>query len=157
MSRQSALTIFAVTLALAACQPNNQGTNQTVGTLGGAAAGGAIGSQFGKGDGNLGMIGLGVLLGGWAGNEIGSSLDQADRQKDQQAEKRAYNAPIGQQVTWNNPDSGASGTIIPIHDGYTNNGAYCRDFSQTITVNGQQRHGADKACQQPDGSWKIAP
>jgi surface antigen len=149
------ILLLASLLALVACQNDNWGTDQTVGTLGGAAAGGAVGSQFGKGSGNAAMTGLGVLLGGWAGNEIGAEMDNNDRMKDRQAEQRAYTAPVGQQVTWNNPDTGHSGTILPVHDGYAPTGAYCRDFQQTILIDGQQRQGYGKACQQPDGSWKI--
>ena len=44
---------------------------------------------------------------------------------------------------------------MPVRDGYANNGAYCREFQQTIVIGGQQQQGYGKACQQPDGSWKI--
>jgi surface antigen len=155
MFRKSALALLSVTLLLGACQTDNWGTDQTVGTLGGAAAGGLLGSQFGKGSGKLATTGLGVLLGGWAGNEIGASMDQTDRLKSQQAESRAYTAPVGQQITWNNPNNGNSGTIVPVRDGYASNGAYCREFQQTIIIGGQKQQGYGKACQQPDGSWKI--
>ena len=29
------------------------------------------------------------------------------------AEKRAYTAPVGQQITWRNPENGNTGTITP--------------------------------------------
>lgn len=87
---------------------------------------------------------------------IGSSPDKSDVVRAQQASIRAYTAPIGQQVTWNNPQTGNSGTIIPVRDGYANNGAYCRELQQTMMVNGQQQQSHSKTCQQPDGSWKTA-
>jgi hypothetical protein len=31
----------------------------------------------------------------------------------------------------------------------------CREFQQTIVVNGQQQPAYGRACEQPDGSWKI--
>ena len=31
----------------------------------------------------------------------------------------------------------------------------CREFQQTLVVNGQEQPGYGKACRQPDGSWKI--
>ena len=31
----------------------------------------------------------------------------------------------------------------------------CREFQQTIVVNGQEQPGYGKACRQPDGTWKI--
>ena len=155
MFRKTTLALLAASLALAACQTSNWGTGQTVGTLGGAAGGGLLGSQFGKGSGKVAMTGLGVLLGAWAGNEIGASMDDVDRLKYQQAETRAYNAPIGQQITWNNPNNGNSGTIVPVRDGYDTAGSYCREFQQTVVIGGRQQQAFGKACQQPDGSWKI--
>ncbi len=155
MLRKNLLAILAVTLLLPACQAQNMGTKEGVGTLGGAAVGGLLGSQVGKGSGNLAATAAGVVLGGWLGNEIGASLDKADRSQMSYATQQAYTAPVGQQITWNNPQSGNAGTITPVRDGYANDGAYCREFQQTITVGGQKQQGYGRACQQPDGSWKI--
>ena len=155
MIRKSLIAALAMLALLPACQAQNIGTKEGVGTLGGAAVGGLLGSQIGGGTGKLIATAGGVLLGGWLGNEIGSSLDNADRSAASSAEYRAFSAPVGQQITWNNPQSGNSGTIVPVRDGYASNGAYCREFQQTITVGGKHTQGYGKACQQPDGSWKI--
>jgi surface antigen len=155
MIRKTLLVATALVMLLPACQTSSMGTKESVGTLGGAAVGGLLGSQIGKGSGQLVATGAGVLLGAWLGNEIGSSLDKADRMELSRAESRAYTAPVGQQITWNNPQTGNSGVIVPVRDGYANNGAYCREFQQTITVGGQKQQAYGKACQQPDGSWKI--
>lgn len=155
MLRHSVFALLALTLLLPACQTQNMGQKEGFGTLGGAAVGGLLGSQVGKGSGKLAATAMGVVLGGWLGNEIGVSLDNADRSALGNATSRAYNAPIGQQITWNNPESGNSGTITPIRDGYAASGSYCREFQQTITVGGQKQQAYGKACQQPDGSWKI--
>ncbi|MDD3288344.1 MAG: RT0821/Lpp0805 family surface protein [Alphaproteobacteria bacterium] len=155
MIRKSLVASLAFAMLLSACQASNMGNKEAIGTLGGAAAGGLLGSQIGKGSGNLVATGAGVLLGGWLGNEIGASLDKADRSELSRAESRAYTAPLGQQITWNNPQSGNSGSVVPVRDGYANDGAYCREFQQNITVGGKQQQGYGKACQQPDGSWKI--
>lgn len=64
-----------VALGLAGCAG---GPNAQIGTLGGAAAGGLIGSQFGHGNGKLAATGAGVLLGGLIGNNVGTSLDRAN-------------------------------------------------------------------------------
>jgi surface antigen len=153
MLRKHAIAILAGSLLLTACQTDNWGGGETVGTLGGAAAGGLAGSALfhGSAAGTLG----GVLLGGFLGNQLGGMVDDEDRRREQAAEQRAYTAPVGQQITWNNPQNGNSGTIVPVRDGYAGNGAYCREFQQTIIVGGQQQQGYGKACQQPDGSWKI--
>ncbi|HVY12347.1 MAG TPA: glycine zipper 2TM domain-containing protein [Alphaproteobacteria bacterium] len=49
--------------------------SETLGTLGGAAAGGLIGSQFGKGGGNVAATVGGVIAGGIIGNAIGRDAD----------------------------------------------------------------------------------
>ncbi|MEI6559484.1 MAG: RT0821/Lpp0805 family surface protein [Rhodospirillaceae bacterium] len=144
---------FALVLALGACDTG--GTKQTIGTIGGAGAGALLGSQFGSGSGKLAMVGLGTLAGALVGGSVGKSLDSADRMAAQGAETRAYAAPIGDTITWNNPQSGNRGTITPTRDGYSSVGAYCREFQQTITVGGEQKRGYGTACRQPDGSWKI--
>lgn len=135
---------------------SNSGLNkQQIGTGVGAIAGGLAGSQFGKGHGQLVGTGVGVLLGALVGSSVGASLDKADIAYAQQAQQRAYSAPIGQTISWNNPQSGNSGTYTPLRDGRTSSGAYCREYQQTIYVGGQQQTATGQACQNPDGSWRI--
>jgi surface antigen len=158
MIRSSMLAVLGTVLIIAACQNQSGGgwgTGETVGTLGGAAAGGLIGNQIGHGAGKTAATLAGVLIGGFAGNMMGGAIDDADKQRAIQAQNRAAAAPIGQQITWNNPQNGNSGTVTPVRDGYAQNGQYCREFQQTITINGQPQSGYGTACQQPDGSWKI--
>lgn len=147
--------MIAATLGLTACQTSQWGTKQTVGTGVGAVAGGLAGSQIGSGSGRLWATGAGVLLGALLGSEVGASLDAADRLAMQQAQDRAYYAPIGETVSWNNPNSGNRGSIVAVRDGTSTAGRYCREYEQTIYVGGKQQSGYGTACQQPDGSWEI--
>lgn len=128
---------------------------QQIGTGVGAVVGGLAGSQFGGGRGQLVGTGVGVLLGALVGSSLGASLDKADIAYAQQAQYRAYNAPIGQTVSWNNPQSGNSGTYTPIRDGRTSAGAYCREYQQTIYVGGRQETATGQACQNSDGTWRV--
>lgn len=155
MIRKSVIAVLAASLLLAACQTDNWGGGETVGTLGGAAAGGLVGSQIGKGSGNAAATLAGVLIGGFAGNQLGGMVDDADKARATKAAQSAYTAPVGQQITWNNPDNGNHGSVTPVRDGYASNGAYCREFQQQIVVGGKTQQAYGKACQQPDGSWKI--
>ena len=150
------LAVMAIaSLGLAGCQSANWGQKQTVGTGVGALAGGLAGSQVGKGSGRLWATGAGVLLGALVGSEVGASLDQADRMYMQQAQQQAYSKPLGETVTWNNPESGNSGAYVATRDGTSSSGRYCREYQQTVTVGGQQQSAYGTACQQPDGSWEI--
>lgn len=149
------LTMVAVSsLALAGCQQATL-NKENVGMGVGALAGGLAGSQIGDGSGRLWATGAGVLLGGLMGSSIGASLDKADMVYAQQASGRAHTAPIGQQITWNNPETGNSGYITPVRDGRDRAGRYCREYQQTITVGGRKETGYGTACQSQNGDWEI--
>lgn len=154
--RKIALTGFAaLSLALTACQTDSWGTKQTVGTGAGAVLGGLAGSQVGGGSGRLWATGAGVLLGALVGSEIGTSLDRADRMYMQQAQQRVHSAPVGETISWNNPESGNHGTYVTTREGSSSAGRYCREYQQTVYVGGKQESAYGTACQQPDGSWEI--
>ncbi len=142
-----------VTAMLAGCTMGGQ--KESIGTVGGAVAGGLIGSQIGGGTGKLVATGVGTLLGAFIGREVGSSLDKADAGYAETAARRAYAAPLGDRIDWNNPQSGNSGTIVTTRDGYSNTGTYCREFQQTIVVKGRTEQAYGTACKQADGTWKI--
>jgi surface antigen len=154
---KSARTISVVLLAVAlsACQTTG-GQKQTGGTLLGAGLGALAGSQIGSGRGKLAAVAIGALGGAMLGNSIGRSLDRADRMHADRAARAAHAAPIGQPVVWRNPDSGNRGSVTPVREGRDSaTGAYCREYQQTVTVDGRSEQAYGTACRQPDGSWKI--
>ncbi|MGD1954962.1 MAG: RT0821/Lpp0805 family surface protein [Sphingomonadales bacterium] len=151
----SARTVFLVaasSLALAGC---NQGAQkETVGTLFGAALGGWVGSKIDNdGFGGAAAIATGTVVGGLVGGSIGRSMDDVDRLKLAQAQQAAVFT--NQQQQWYNPNTGNYGTVTPSQQFQTASGQYCREYQQTIVVAGQQQQGYGRACQQPDGSWRI--
>lgn len=150
------LAVPVVALSLVACQ--GSGPKQTVGTLGGAAAGGLIGSQIGSGKGRVAAIIAGVIIGGLIGNQVGRALDDQDRAYAQQASQRSLSyAPTGSTSAWRNPQSGNSGNFRPTTGAYVGSqGRTCRDFEHEITLrNGQREIIRGSACQNPDGSWET--
>ncbi len=155
--KKSVLTsVLVAVLALGACETfQGAGNKQLIGAGSGALLGGLAGSQFGKGSGQIWGTGAGVLIGALLGSEIGASLDNADRAYAAQANQQALSAPIGQQIAWNNPDSGNHGYIVPTRDGYSQSGRYCREYQQNIVVGGKQQSAYGTACRQPDGSWEV--
>ena len=150
-----ATALIAVALVATGCQSQGWGQKQGAGTAIGAVGGGVIGNQFGKGTGNVIATAAGAVIGAWLGNEVGASLDNADRAALGNAQVSAYSAPIGNQIAWNNPNSGNSGVVVPVRDGYDQRGAYCREFQQKVTVGGKTQEAYGTACQQPNGDWKI--
>lgn len=128
---------------------------QTMGGVGGAVIGGVLGSQVGGGSGQLWATGAGTLLGALVGSSIGSSLDKADRMYADRAFSQAASSPVGQPITWANPESGNSGSYVTTRTGQTSDNRSCREFKQTIVVDGRSETGIGQACQNSDGTWKI--
>ncbi len=154
MTLRKIAIVTLLALSLGACQTTGQ--RQTGGALIGAGLGGLLGSQFGSGSGKLAATALGVVGGMLIGSEIGRSMDQTDRAYYRNASARAETAPVGETITWRNPESGNSGSVTPTREGtHIDSGAYCREYQQQIIVGGRTESGYGQACRQPDGSWKV--
>jgi surface antigen len=154
MKRLIALTVMAMFL-VAGCAAN-MGQKESAGTVLGGVGGALIGSQFGGGSGRLVGVAIGTLAGALIGQEIGRSLDRADRLAMENTAHQAleYNR-TSQTATWRNPDSGHSGTVTPVRTYKEPSGRYCREYTQTVLIGGEEQKAYGTACRQPDGSWKI--
>ena len=117
----------------------------------GAAAGGALGAQFGGGDGQLATTAAGTLLGYLVGSGIGRSMDYADRDCLGRTLERV---PDAQTVAWRNPNADAFYRVTP-YESYRSEGRYCREYTVRAVVAGRQQQAFGIACRQPDGSWQI--
>ncbi len=140
---------------VAACTqtgPGGPGPREGIGTVGGAVAGGIIGSQFGGGSGRVVAGALGAVAGGLIGNSIGRSLDEQARREAFQAEYRAleYGAP-GAPVEWRYDDYYGSVTPGAYYD--RPGQARCREYTHTIYVGGRPETARGVACRQSDGTW----
>ncbi len=157
MNIKKAIAVGLTGLLITACTDmGGPITKAQIGTVMGAAGGAAAGSQFGKGAGNVAMIALGTVAGAALGNSLGGSLDKIDQQyATRTTQQTLETAPTGQVSTWTNPDTGNSGTVTPTRT-YQMSGMNCREYTQTITVDGRSQHAYGKACRQPDGTWQIA-
>ncbi len=122
-----------------------------VGLLGGAA-GGLLGAQIGKGRGQLAAVAAGTLLGFLVGNNVGRSMDEADQTCLTQSLEHAED---GQEIAWNNPDSGARYQVTPTKTIEVAEGRYCREYTTTAVIGGKTQSTYGKACRQPDGSWRL--
>ncbi|MGI4775960.1 MAG: RT0821/Lpp0805 family surface protein [Janthinobacterium lividum] len=132
------------------------GSKQSTGLLAGAAAGGLLGSRFGKGGGQIALAGLGALAGAVAGGAIGQSLDDNDKKIAALSSQKALEvAPAGSSVEWHNPDSGHRGRITPTNTYRDNKGQYCREYTHTVTIGSERQKMFGTACRQPDGDWKA--
>ena len=135
-----------------------------VGTGLGAIIGGVIGNQFGRGGGRTAATFGGIILGGIAGNAIARDSCRNER-ADAYYYNRAYydgfeNPEYGRSYDWRNPYNGDYGYMSPVRDydegyrcGY--DGSQCREFRQTIYIDGRRADGYGTACRDSDGSWRI--
>ena len=100
---------------------------------------------------------IGAAGGGWLGNSVGSSLDRSDQMYAERTYNQAFeSAPTGTASSWRNPDSGNYGTVTPTRT-YRDReyGRDCRDFTQTIYVQGRAQTGTGTACREGDGTLRI--
>lgn len=149
------LPLILTSLILIGCASTQGGgrPKTIIGGLGGAAAGGLLGAAVG---GDTAGIIAGTLIGGLVGGAVGDRLDAADRREAREAAQYSLEKTrSGTLTTWQNPDSGNSGTITPSRTYQAASGQYCREFQQVITVDGKEQRGFGTACRQPDGSWEI--
>jgi surface antigen len=132
------------------------GPKETAGTFIGGASGAVIGSQFGGGSGRLVGVAIGTLAGALIGQEVGRSLDRADRMAmENTAQESLEYSRTGLSRSWRNPDSGHSGSFTPTRTYREPEGRYCREYTQTVMIGGEEHRAYGTACRQPDGSWKI--
>jgi 17 kDa outer membrane surface antigen len=58
-------------------------------------------------------------------------------------------------VPWENPDSGARGTVTPIASAYMQDGRTCRDFLASYVNGSAQSWMQGEACKQGQGNWEV--
>ncbi len=152
----SLMLVSTATLVNAECYREGTGGGEVAGTLLGAALGGLLGSQIGGGSGKKFAIAGGVLAGGFIGNNIGKKLDCADQDYHYDTTQSALEyKKSGGSAAWSNPDTGHAGSVTPTHTYIAADGRPCREFNQTIIVDGQEESITDTACRQSDGTWQI--
>ena len=150
------LSLFAFSQAsYAECNQGGEGDN-ILGTLVGAALGGLVGSQIGGGTGNKIAIGAGVLAGGFFGNKISKSMNCADEEKHYSTTQSPLESQkVGETSSWANPDTGHKGEVTPTRTYQSAEGTPCREFTQTIYVEGDYEQVDGKACRNSKGAWEV--
>ncbi len=58
-------------------------------------------------------------------------------------------------LPWENPASGARGTVTPIAAAYQMEGALCRDFIASYVAEGAESWMQGEACRASKGQWKV--
>jgi len=149
------LCVAVLSIGLLASCESGSGNNEAFGTFLGAAIGMGLGALAGH-DARPAAMAMGAMVGGIAGNQVGKRLDEADRLKMQQAQHAALESGRSYDTAgWYNPDTGNRGSVTPQPAYRTDSGQYCREYAETVVIDGQEQRVYGTACRQPDGSWKI--
>ncbi len=138
----------AAVLLLAGCNA----TKQDQGTIIGAIAGGALGSQVGGGSGRIVATVAGTILGGYLGGQVGKTMDENDRYR---ANEALETTPTNETVNWTNPDSGNRYAVTPTRT-YNNAAGPCREYTTRAEIGGKRETIYGTACRQADGSWQAS-
>jgi surface antigen len=151
MNKLAISSLLLGVLLISGCE----GHKKEAGTILGGVTGGLLGSQFGKGGGQVATTALGAVAGAFIGNAIGSQMDEQDKAMNQ---RTFYNsmetAPTGSSASWKNPDNGHYGSVTPTRT-YNTGQQFCREYTNKIVIGGKEQEGYGTACRQPDGSWKV--
>ncbi len=145
--------VVLIAVLTTGCATIQENPKTTIGAVGGGALGGLIAGAAGaSGAGIAASVIGGILVGGL----IGNLLDERDKKLAAEAAQKALEtAPTGKPVAWQNPDNGHSGTVTVVKTYQTSSSNYCREYQQTVTIDGKQEKAYGTACRQPDGSWKV--
>ena len=154
--KQLIITILILSMTLTmGC--SSMGPKETGGAVLGAGAGALLGSTIGGGDGKLIAVAVGTLAGALIGREVGLSLDRSDRlAMERNAQYSLEHTRTNATTSWQNPDTGNSGSLTPVETYKTQEGKYCREYVQKVVIAGEEQQAYGTACRQPDGSWEIA-
>lgn len=136
-------------------QPVQAGSisTSTGGTIIGAILGAVTGTQIGKGSGRTAAIIGGGILGAVIGGKIGQNMNDADRERSQNA---LETAPTGQTVSWQSPDAGNQYQVTPTKTYQTASGRHCRDYTTWVFIDGYEEQVEGTACRTSDGRWEEA-
>jgi surface antigen len=58
-------------------------------------------------------------------------------------------------LPWENPSTGARGTITPLAAAYDQDGITCRDFLASYVKNGNESWLQGEACRAARGKWEV--
>jgi hypothetical protein len=61
----------------------------------------------------------------------------------------------GASQPWENPQTGARGTVTPIATAYTQDGQLCRDFLASYVNSNSQSWLQGEACKERRGDWQV--
>ncbi|MEK7118551.1 MAG: RT0821/Lpp0805 family surface protein [Patescibacteria group bacterium] len=127
-------------------------SNEDQGMVIGGVLGGLGGSMLGGGRGSIVGAIAGTFAGGYLGREVGRYMDQQDKMLRAEAVEKTI--VHGSDEVWENQRTGHYGRVKAGRQYQTRSG-YCREYVETVTIDGRPTSAHGTACQERDGSWRI--
>ena len=89
---------------------------------------------------------------------IASSLEMSDKSlANEQLQTALEKSVSGEATRWQNPESGASGTVTPLKTWKTTSGTYCRSYDEKIVLaSGKSLNRRGVACRASNSRWESA-
>lgn len=107
----------------------------------------------------ISLVVLGLLLGAAPlSRATDFAIDLDDAEQAAMAETFHFaleHNQLNQQSSWFNPDTGHSGTIMPVRSFYSTQGLSCREYFQTLQFDDTLERRLGIACRQPEGVWEV--
>lgn len=98
-----------------------------------------------------------LILGRLVKGEVSGRMGNQDRiQMAENTHAALETVPDGGITQWYNPGSGIAGTVSPLSSFRSDQGAFCRELQQTVTLDGLTEVAYGTACRLADGGWQIA-
>lgn len=146
-----------VTIPLAGCETIEKETGFSketqTGAVGGATFGGIVAWLAGA---NPAWIAASTVLGGVTGGVIGNYLGKQDAQKHAQSNLRALDTlSQGQTSSWQNSQTGNSGSTTVTRVATKTDGTVCKSFTETVRTKAETVTKEATACKAPGSTWKV--
>lgn len=146
---------IATAMTLQVATASNAYAKIDLGGIIGAIAGGALCSNFGKGNGKTAWIILCAVGGNMIGSEIQKNMDEADARAYEDAQRRSFDGGMNQDYGWGaKGDRGPRGTLRPTRDGYhSRTREVCREFSSVSYYGSQREEKRGFVCKRSNGEF----
>ena len=151
------LLASAALVPLAGCETIERETgfnrNTQLGAAGGAAFGGIVAALAGA---NPAWIAASVVMGGVAGGALGNYLGKDNAQKHVETNLNALNTlGAGQSSSWNDNQTGNSGSTTVTRVFTDANGQTCKAYSETVKTAQRTVTQDATACRTASGAWNV--
>lgn len=143
-----------VATLLGGCSASGNINKAQVGAILGAVGGSLAGAHLAPRGGEKLFAGLGSGAGSFVGQKLGSYLDERDREAMREATLAALGGSIGSTSSWENPDSGHSGTVVVLSE-LPSAERTCRAVDTDVRIDSGRLQQKQEWCLGGSDEWEL--